>query len=77
MVCYLLDTVERYRVATVADALQMRDEMSNMPEYDIQSFTYTTKFDKKTEEEYQVVKVKKIINPEKDATSGVKVHYEY
>ena len=77
MISYLLDVVERYRVATVADALQMRDEMSNMPEYDIQSFTYTTKFNKKTEEEYQVVKVKKVINSEKDPTSGVKVRYEY
>ena len=77
MISYLLDTVERYRVATVADALQMRDEMSNKPEYDIQSFTYTTKFNKKTEEEYQVVKVKKVINSEKDPTSGVKVSYEY
>ena len=55
----------------------MRDEFNGAPEYDLQSFKYTTKFNKKTEEEYQVVSVKKIINSEKDPVSGVQVHYEY
>ena len=55
----------------------MRDEMNEAMEYDLQSFQYTTKVDKKSEEEYQVVKVKKIVNPEKEPTSQVRVKYEY
>ena len=77
MAKYLLNVVETYRVPTVNEALEMRDEMNAAPEYDLQSFQYTTKFNKKTEEEYQVVSVKKIINSEKDPVSGVQVHYEY
>lgn len=74
---YLLNVVETYRVDTVDEALAMRDEMAAASEYELQSFQYTTKFNKKTEEEYQVVKAKKIINSEKEPTCGVKVNYEY
>ena len=74
---YLLDVVETYRVDTVDEALAMRDEMAAASEYELQSFQYTTKFNKKTEEEYQVVKAKKIINSEKEPTCGVRVNYEY
>ena len=74
---YLLNVVETYRVDTVDEALAMREEMANASEYELQSFQYTTKFDKKSEEEYQVVKAKKIINSEKEPASGVKVRYEY
>ena len=74
---YLLNVVETYRVPTVNEALEMRDRMNAASEYELQSFQYTTKFNKKTEEEYQIVKVKKIINSEKDPVSGVQVKYEY
>ena len=74
---YLLNVVETYRVPTVKEALEMRDEMNSANEYELQSFQYTTKFDKKTEEEYQIVKVKKIINNEKDCISNVRVEYHY
>ena len=77
MARYLLNVVETYKVDTVNEALEMRDAMNSAPEYELQSFQYTTKFNKKTEEEYQVVKVKKIINTEKDPVSGVQVKYEY
>lgn len=77
MARYLLNVVETYRVPTVNEALEMRDEMNAAAEYELQSFQYTTKFNKKTEEEYQIVKVKKIINTEKDPVSGVQVKYEY
>lgn len=77
MARYLLDVTERYRVGTVNEALELRDEFNAAPEYDLQSFKYTTKFNKKTEEEYQVVSVKKVINTEKDPVSGVQVKYEY
>ena len=73
----LLNVVETWRVDTVEEALVMRDEMNEAMEYDLQSFSYTTKMDKKTEEEYQVVKVKKIVNPEKEPTSQVRIKYEY
>ena len=74
---YLLNVVETYRVDTVDEALAMRDEMAAASEYELQTFQYTTKFNKKTEEEYQVVKAKKIINSEKEPTCGVRVNYEY
>ena len=74
---YLLNVTETYRVDTVNEALELRDEFNTAPEYDLQSFKYTTKFNKKTEEEYQVVQVKKVINTEKHPVSGVKVHYDY
>lgn len=74
---YLLNVVETYRVDTVDEALAMRDEMAAATEYELQSFQYTTKFNKKTEEEYQVVKAKKVINSEKEPNCGVRVTYEY
>jgi hypothetical protein len=77
MARYLLNVVETYRVPTVNEALEMRDEMNAAAEYELQSFQYTTKFNKKTEEEYQIVKVKIVINSEKDPISGVRVKYEY
>lgn len=73
----LLNVVETWRVDTVEEALAMRDEMNEAMEYELQSFSYTTKMDKKTEEEYQIVKVKKIVNPEKEPTSQVRIKYEY
>lgn len=54
----------------------MREEMSQAAEYDMPTFSYTTKFDKKEEIEYQVVKVKKIINLEKEPVSSIVVKYE-
>lgn len=74
---YLLNVVETYRVDTVEEALTMRDEMAAANEYELQSFQYTTKFNKKTEEEYQIVKAKKVINSEKEPNCGVMVRYEY
>ena len=77
MARYLLNVLESYRVDTVPEALAIRDEFNAAGEYDLQSFSYTTKYNKKTEEEYQVVKVKKVVNAEKDPRSTVQVAYEY
>ena len=74
---YLLNVVENYRVDTVDEALEMRDEMSVNGVYELQSFHYTTKYDKKHDEEYQVVKVKKSVNSEKEPTRKVEINYEY
>lgn len=74
---YLLTTVETYRVDTVDEALKMRDEANDHVEYELESFSYTTKFNKKTEEEYQIVKMKKKINTEKEPVSTVGVTYAF
>lgn len=73
---YLLNVVETYRVDTVEEALQMREDFSHRPEYEMNSFSYTTKFDKKTEEEYQIVKVKKTVQTEKNCGTEVNLIYE-
>lgn len=76
MARYLLNVTEKYRVDTVEEALQMRDEANDDFNFELQSFQYVTKFNKKTEEEYQIVTLKKVINVEKEPASGVMVHYE-
>lgn len=73
---YLLNVVETYRVPTVQEALAMREEFSHCPEYEMNSFSYTTKIDKKMDEEYQIVKVKKTVQPEKNATTEVNLIYD-
>jgi len=77
MARYLLNVTEKYRVDTIEEALQMRDEAQDNMAFDLQSFQYVTKVNKKTEEEYQVVTLKKIVNSEKEPTSGAQVKYEY
>lgn len=67
---WLLDTVERYKVSGEPEALEMRDKFSNDPAYDLESFAYTLKYDKKADEEYVVVKVKKVVNKEKECNSN-------
>ena len=74
---YLLNVVETYRVDTVNEALKMRDEANEQSEYELESFQYTTKFNKKTEEEYQIVKMKKKINIEKEPASIVNIAYTF
>lgn len=73
---YLLKTIETYRVSTVNEALEMREEANNCAEYELESFQYTTKYDKKNDEEYQLVKMTKKINSEKEPVSIVSVTYE-
>ncbi len=77
MAKYLLNVVETYYVDTVDEALQMRDEFNDAAEYELNSFAYTTKVNKKTGDEHQIVKVKKIINTEKELNSGVQIKYGY
>lgn len=73
---FLLKVTETYRVDTVDEALAMRDEANDNGNYELQSFSYTTKMDKKAEEEYQIVKLVKLINSEKEPSSTVRVNYE-
>ncbi len=72
---YLLNVTESYRVDTVDGALAMRDEFDQADNYDLISFSYTTKVDKKTDEEYQVVKAKKVFQTEKELIAPITVEY--
>lgn len=76
MARYLIKTTETWRTDTVADALVMRDEMSADLNYDLNEFKYTEKYDKKNDEEYVVVTVKKSITTEKEPKANVRVVYE-
>jgi len=76
MARWLLNVTEKYRVDTIEEALQMRDEAQSDINFDLQSFGYVTKVDKKFDEEYQIVTLKKVINVEKAPERGVMVHYE-
>lgn len=76
MARYLIKTTETWRTDTVADALAMRDEMSADLNYDLNEFKYTEKYDKKNDEEYVLVTVKKTITTEKEPKANVRVVYE-
>lgn len=72
---YLINAVNTYRVPTVEDALELREELSNLKYCELESFSYTTKYNKKTEEEYQVVKAKLIFNDVKEPDSTITATY--
>lgn len=72
---YLLNVVETYRVDTVDEALAMQEAFDNSTEYELVSFSYTTKVNKKTDEEYQVVKAKKVFQTEKEISVPITVEY--
>ena len=56
---YLINAVNTYRVPTVEDALELREELSSLKYCELESFSYTTKYNKKTEEEYQLKTLQK------------------
>lgn len=72
---HLLKVIETYRVDTEDEALAMRDEASDSLEYDLNTFQYVAKYDKKADQDYFVVKMTKIVNAEKDPTRGVSLQY--
>lgn len=72
---FLLNTVETYRVSTVNDVEALHEDFKSDDRYEIASFSYTTKYDKKEDTEYQVVKVKKIFNAEKVLTNKIDINY--
>lgn len=76
---YLLNVVNTYRVPTVEDALELRDELSKMSGCELVSFQYASKPIKEKGEiigEYQVVKAKLQFNTEKEPEQDVNVSYE-
>ena len=72
---YLLNVVETYRVDTVDEALAMQEAFDNSTDYELVSLSYTTKINKKTDEEYQVVKAKKVFQTEKEISVPITVEY--
>jgi hypothetical protein len=75
---YLIKVANTYRVPTVQDALDLRDELSNMDNGELTSFAYTTKFIKEKGqivEEYQLVKAIIEFNNEKEPESLVDASY--
>lgn len=73
---YLINAINTYRVPTVEDVLKLREELSNLKYCELESFSYTTKYNKKTEEEYQVVKAKLIFNDVKEPDSTITATYD-
>lgn len=72
---FLLNVVETYRVPSVNDVEKLHDEFKKDPRYELASFAYTSKYDKKADLEYQVVKAKKIFNAEKELVNKNDVYY--
>ena len=73
---FLINDVTTYRVATVADVETLHEELLADTHFDLVAFSYTTKYNKKTDEEYQVVKAKKVFNEEKDPDRHIKLTQE-
>ena len=72
---FLLNTNECYRVPSLNDVETLHEEFNNDHRYELNTFSYTAKYDKKTETEYYVVKCKKTFNAEKEPVSKYDVSY--
>lgn len=73
---YLTKTTDIYRVDNLDEVEELRTEMESSAWFFVPSFTYTYKVNKKTDEEYYLVTVKKEITDEKMPDRKVKVAYE-
>lgn len=75
---YLVKVTNQYRVPSVQDALNLRQELQDGPG-ELNSFSYTTKYIKASGEivdEYQQVKATIIFNEEKECEDEIREHYE-
>lgn len=76
---YTLKTTTNYRVATINDALRLREWLENHSKGELTSFKYTTKYIKaKGEiiEEYQLVTATITIDNEKDPEGIMPINME-
>lgn len=76
---YLINSVDTYRVATVADVETLHEELKNDSHFTLAAFSYKTKTVKSKGEiidEYQLVTVKKLFNEEKEPDSFIEINYE-
>lgn len=77
---YLIQSVDTYRVSTVADVEALHEELRQNPNFDLVAFSYKTKLVKvkgEVVDEYQVVTAKKAFNEEKDPISSIDIRYTY
>lgn len=75
---YLINSVDTYRVATVADVETLHDELLNDSHFTLAAFSYKTKYIKQKGEivdEYQLVTAKKLFNEEKDPGTTIGINY--
>lgn len=73
---FLLNVNECYRVPSLNDVETLHEEFNNDHRYELNTFSYTAKYDKKTETEYYVVKCKKTFNIEKEPVSKYDISYK-
>ena len=76
---YTLKTTTNYRVATINDALRLREWLENHSKGELTSFKYTTKYNKKVGEildEYQLVTAIITIDNEKDPEGIMPINME-
>lgn len=73
---YLIKVTNVYRVPTVEDALTLRERLQMTPNGELTAFSYTTKYIKSTEEEYQVVKATIVFTEEKNPDIHVTAKYD-
>lgn len=72
---YLLTVNEAFRVSSLNDVETLQDEFKTDGRYTLASFTWTEKYDKKTDTEYYVVKTKKVFNAEKELINKYDIDY--
>lgn len=72
---FLLNVTEAYRVPSINDVETLHEEFNSDNRYELNSFQYTAKVDKKTDTEYYVVKCKKTFNAEKEPMTKLDIKY--
>jgi len=76
---FLINTVDTYRVETVAEVERLHEELKNDSHFTLASFSYKTKVVKSRGEiidEYQLVTAKKLFNEEKEPDTNIDITYE-
>lgn len=72
---FLLNVTEAYRVSSLNDVETLQDQFNMDSRYQLNTFSYTAKYDKKTDTEYYVVKCKKTFNAEKEPVNKLDIDY--
>ena len=72
---FLLNVTEAYRVPSLNDVEALHEMFNEDARYELNSFSYTAKLDKKTDTEYYVVKCKKTFNAEKELLNKIDIEY--
>lgn len=72
---FLLNVTEAYRVPSLNDVETLHEQFNADNRYELNTFSYTAKYDKKTDTEYYVVKCKKTFNIEKEPVNKLDIDY--